>query len=116
MKRSGKYIIFNNGQMIGIDTILFAIFTLIGILILSTSAFNATHREAVLAVLRDPNSAIFGSSYIGKYGAGCGLVNARNGFGGMSGMRRYVVAGRITMIDDGKLAFEMTWNDLCKLK
>lgn len=51
-------------------------------------------KELVLTMLRDPSSAIFGDIRIVKRPRGtyaCGLVNARNGFGGFTGMDQFVV-------------------------
>lgn len=46
-------------------------------------------RAAVLAGLRDPESARFGPLTPGKGAAWCGTVNARNGYGGMTGPRAF---------------------------
>lgn len=49
-------------------------------------------RAAVLAALKDPDSAHFGPLAPGKSGAVCGTVNARNSFGGYAGMRAFAWA------------------------
>lgn len=50
---------------------------------------HADARRAVLAALKDPESASFGRMSAGKPGTVCGTVNARNGFGGYSGNRAF---------------------------
>ena len=48
-------------------------------------------RASVEAALRDPGSAVYG--YQNVYQGGnvvCGAVNAKNGFGGYTGMKRYI--------------------------
>lgn len=47
--------------------------------------------QAVKSVLRDPRSATFGTSFIGRDDAVCGVVNAKNGFGGYTGPQTYMV-------------------------
>lgn len=58
--------------------------------------------NAVRDTLRDPQSAVFTKVEYGRFfGNGteavCGYVNSRNGFGGMSGPKRFAVA----MLDEG---------------
>lgn len=61
--------------------------------------------------LKDPDSAEFGEAhYTGK--AVCGLVNAKNGFGGYSGFKRYVVTGPLVSIE-GSPKFETLWKKAC---
>ena len=61
---------------------------------------KARAEATVRLVLRDPNSAVFGPAYSYKNGTiVCGLVNARNGFGGYTGMRGYIYK-------DGMIAFQ----------
>jgi hypothetical protein len=61
----------------------------------------ATVRAAVLADLRDPDSARFGSMTPGKSEAVCGTVNAKNGFGGFTGPTAFVwTPGRVVIYDD----------------
>ena len=59
-------------------------------------------RAAVLAALKDPDSARFGTLHSGKSDAVCGTVNARNSFGGYPGMRAFAWApdGRLLIYDD----------------
>lgn len=50
--------------------------------------------EAVRKALKDPTSATFGNKIAGRNAQGkvlfCGLVNARNSFGGYAGMQPYL--------------------------
>lgn len=67
--------------------------------IYSLSAADQTNvRRSVLASLKDPESARFGSMAASKATDGtifvCGFVNARNSFGGYTGMEPF--AGRMT--------------------
>jgi hypothetical protein len=55
-------------------------------------------RQSVLLLLRDPGSANFRDvqDYILQYGdvhIACGLVNAKNGFGGYVGFKRFISEG-----------------------
>lgn len=77
-------------------------------------------KEAVKAQLRDPGSAQFGTITFHnrtapKSGAAvvvaCGTVNAKNGFGGYVGEKRffaYPKAG-MAMIDDGSTTYSDLW-------
>lgn len=49
-------------------------------------------QDAVKAKLRDPNSAIFSNIRDGKLLYVCGEVNAKNGFGGYAGSKRFKAA------------------------
>jgi len=62
----------------------------------------ATVRAAVGARLRDPDSARFGEFRRGTAGATCGAVNARNGFGGYTGLQPFVLppAGPLYLYDE----------------
>ncbi|MDZ7894172.1 MAG: zinc ribbon domain-containing protein [Sphingobium sp.] len=64
---------------------------------------------AVKARLRDPASAIF------KHAPnGCGLVNSRNGLGGMTGDQAFIVKdGRVILEEDGKPDFRKLWDSQC---
>src|SRR3954471_5617049 len=47
-------------------------------------------KEAIRSVLRDPGSADFGKTDQLSNGVVCGYVNARNGFGGMTGPKEFM--------------------------
>lgn len=53
-------------------------------------------RKAVEAKLRDPESAQYRNEHLGSFKGVpviCGEVNAKNGFGGMSGYERFISNG-----------------------
>jgi hypothetical protein len=54
-----------------------------------------TAQQTVKAVLREPSSAVFGLMIPGARGMTCGVVNARNGFGGMTGDQVFTVTGSV---------------------
>jgi len=59
-------------------------------------------RAAVLAILRDPDSAHFGAFTHAGGDAVCGSVNAKNGFGGYSGLESFVYSGgAVTIFEPG---------------
>lgn len=83
----------------------------------SCSSFDeqakASAESAVRAQLLDPNSAMFEGEFIrfgktlglaGREMFTCGLVNAKNGFGGMAGRKRFVVDQSVSKIQ-GKMSF-----------
>lgn len=75
-------------------------------------------QELVRSHLRDPGSAQFSNLRHGDLdgiASVCGLVNARNGFGGYEGGRRFIVAGDAVLIAgeiDGE-AFNGLWLSAC---
>lgn len=71
---------------------------------------QARIERLVRARLRDPSSAQFQ-----HFGGGCGLVNSRNGFGGMSGNQPFVVGqnDRVVRLQDDATAFKTVWADHC---
>ncbi len=68
--------------------------------------------QAVAARLRDPASASFMATRLATGGAVCGTVNARNGFGGMSGNQRFVVQYGVALIE-GDEDFESVYSANC---
>ncbi|EBY9643483.1 hypothetical protein D5Q04_19915 [Salmonella enterica subsp. enterica serovar Thompson] len=68
---------------------------------------------AVKELLKDPSSAKFSGDYVGKSGAVCGYVNAKNSFGAYSGKDRYIYNGG-AYIDDGGKDFSSLWRKLCR--
>lgn len=74
---------------------------------------------AVRAMLRDPDSATFGDidtfrTPSGAYIA-CGRVNAKNGFGGYGGFKRFVSRGTpgTTVVEGNVSDFQKAWS-LCR--
>jgi hypothetical protein len=74
----------------------------------------AQAHERVRDALKDPESARFKSDFIGKEGAVCGLVNAKNSYGGYGGFERYIVtADRVQLDGDEQWKMDSKWEDLC---
>jgi hypothetical protein len=70
-------------------------------------------REKVL----EPASAQFRNQFIGKKGAPCGEVNAKDAFGAYIGYQRYIsVARDLTLLaqDVAPAEFEASWTQLCQ--
>jgi len=76
-------------------------------------------KKAVRAKLKDPESAKFKDVYFyqGKDNVPvtCGLVNAKNSFGGYSGFEHFVSAGSVdlTYLESEVKDFGVIWNRLC---
>jgi hypothetical protein len=67
--------------------------------------------------VREPASAQFRNQFIGKQGAPCGEVNAKDAFGAYIGYQRYIsVARDLTMLaqDEPPAEFEASWAQLCR--
>ncbi len=67
--------------------------------------------------VRDPASAQFRNQFIGKQGAPCGEVNAKDAFGAYIGYQRYIsVARDLTLLaqDVAPAEFEASWSQLCR--
>lgn len=79
-------------------------------------------QDRVKARLRDPGSAQFSevrSVQVGGSTAGvCGKVNSKNGFGGMSGPKRFIIGGTVSAIEgDGLMDaanFDAAWRQICE--
>jgi hypothetical protein len=58
----------------------------------SRTDFFPSARKAITGILRDPDSAQFGKLFEGNRGSRtiCGEVNAKNGYGGYTGMTPFV--------------------------
>lgn len=67
--------------------------------------------------VREPGAARFRNQFIGKGGAPCGEVNAKDAFGAYLGYQRYIsVARELTMLahDMAPEEFEESWRELCR--
>ncbi len=67
--------------------------------------------------VREPASAQFRNQFIGKQGAPCGEVNAKDAFGAYIGYQRYIsVARDLTLLaqDVAPAEFEASWLQLCQ--
>ncbi|MDC9623579.1 hypothetical protein PSI22_18525 [Xenorhabdus sp. XENO-7] len=69
--------------------------------------------SSVKQILKDPSSAEFSNSRLGRNGAVCGHVNSKNSFGAYAGKQRYVYNG-LSMIDNGEPDFELVWEEFCQ--
>lgn len=71
-------------------------------------------KKAVLARLKDPDSAQFGQVTYREPGIACGFVNARNSFGGYTGEKRFLSLGssETTVLEDDE-GFAGLWNSKC---
>jgi len=70
-------------------------------------------REKVL----EPSQAQFRNQFVGKGGAPCGEVNAKDAFGAYIGFQRYIsVARDLTLLaqDVAPAEFEAQWRQLCR--
>jgi hypothetical protein len=74
-------------------------------------------KNIVLAGLKDPDSAKFREVGIAPNGrAVCGQFNAKNGYGGYIGYKRFIAApnGVFGIEDDGSMLIEANWDVVCK--
>lgn len=73
--------------------------------------------ERIKDFLKDPDSAKFRSEFIGKDGAVCGFVNAKNSYGGYGGFKAYIVDPERVIIESEDRRelwkLESRWTDLC---
>lgn len=71
-------------------------------------------KRAVLAALKDPDSAVFRGVRRGQL-AICGEVNSRNGFGGYTGYTRFISSVTLVVFESWMTPseFEKTWATAC---
>jgi len=77
----------------------------------------ADARRDVIAHLRDPSSATFGKLFMGNNNLVCGYVNARNGFGGMTGMQPFIAGyarNAVIFYQSGAEGFMVHWKKICE--
>lgn len=71
-------------------------------------------QRTITAALRDPSSAQFGRVFPGRVATVCGFVNARNGFGGYTGMQPFIVSGSdAVMVTELKPETLAAWKQFC---
>lgn len=77
---------------------------------MAAAAKTVRIERLVKARLRDPESATFR-----HLSGGCGYVNSKNGFGGMSGDTEFVVGENDNVVfrKDSPKAFATVWNQHC---
>lgn len=75
----------------------------------------AAAKKAVIARLKDPDSAKFGKVVYRPDGVVCGYVNAKNSFGGYTGEKAFISLGgpNMTWLHGESKDFETTWNKRC---
>jgi hypothetical protein len=81
------------------------------------TAIIAMGEKYVKEKIREPASAQFRNQFIGKGGAPCGEVNAKDAFGAYLGYQRYIsVARELTMLaqDLPPDEFEESWREMCR--
>ena len=81
------------------------------------SAVIAMGEKYVREKIREPASAQFRNQFIGKGGAPCGEVNAKDAFGTYIGFQRYIsVARELTLLaqDVAPADFDESWRELCR--
>jgi len=81
------------------------------------AALIAMGEKYVKEKIREPASAQFRNQFIGKGGAPCGEVNAKDAFGAYLGYQRYIsVARELTMLaqDLSPDEFEESWREMCR--
>lgn len=83
-------------------------------------AYTEQGKAEIVKMLRDPDSAQFGETRVSrKQGAPviCGTVNSRNGFGGMTGDKRFISAPGVTSVVEGEnmtaSEFSGSWSQFC---
>jgi hypothetical protein len=106
---------------------LVALLVLLAIAACGETPAQKKHREATVLTamgekyvkekIREPASAQFRNQFIGKGGAPCGEVNAKDAFGAYMGYQRYIsVARELTMLaqDLPPDEFEESWQEMCR--
>lgn len=83
-------------------------------------AYAELGKSEIVKMLRDPDSAQFGDARVSrKQGPPviCGTVNSRNGFGGMTGSKRFIAAPGVMSVIEGEnmtaSEFSGSWNQFC---
>lgn len=83
-------------------------------------AYAEEGKAEIAKLLRDPSSAKFGEARVSrKQGPPviCGTVNSRNGFGGMTGDKRFIAAPGVISVVEGEnmteAEFSGSWIQFC---
>lgn len=86
----------------------------------SDLAYAEEGKAEIVKLLRDPSSAKFGEARVSrKQGPPvvCGTVNSRNGFGGMTGDKRFIAAPGVISVIEGEnmtaAEFSGSWIQFC---
>lgn len=115
------------GAVVGVPLALFLLSSILTAIFPPTANETAKREEQqaiysaediVKNAMRDPKSATFGDSFARRHDgiiAVCGSVSGQNGFGGMTGQRRFIVLGSVPIFEDGEPAFSELWSRNCVL-
>lgn len=68
--------------------------------------------QVVKSILRDPDSAKF-RGIVQRNGVICGYVNSKNGFGGYTGYKEFMITRTHINFNDGSRKFMNHWNSTC---
>lgn len=85
----------------------------------SSAIYRAAAKELVKQHLRDPSSADFSEIRVTPANSDrptivCGKVNAKNGLGGMTGVKRFIVGGTVaTEKEVGEADMNQLWATFC---
>jgi len=83
------------------------------------SGYLIVGQDRIKSRLRDPESAQFSGLQVSRKSgvvAICGMVNSKNGFGGMSGPQRFITGGATAIEGDGTMDaanFQQSWDMMC---
>jgi hypothetical protein len=83
----------------------------------SAATLTSLGEKYVKEKILEPSSAQFRNQFIGKKGAPCGEVNAKDAFGAYIGYQRYIsIARDLTLLaqDVAPAEFEASWARLCR--
>lgn len=83
---------------------------------IDAGAARLTSARLLRPYLRDPGSLSVGSAWKGRGVRYCGTASARNGFGGMTGQKRFMAGDHFAAVDDGSMYFAANWRKLCALE
>lgn len=75
------------------------------------SSIEVAAKMAVLARLKDPDSAVFRDQH-----GYCGMVNSKNSFGGYTGFKRYAYNGQYVAIEGDDMQppeMDKVWRQIC---
>ena len=82
-------------------------------------AYARNNIDGLAVRLNDPKSAVFEDVFVSRKAGPpvvCGLVNAKNSFGGYAGRERFVVAGDLSVFESemGLGEMQKLWRQVCE--
>lgn len=78
----------------------------------SNFQMQALAEQSIKDKLKDPNSAEFRNFKLSSKGHPCGEVNSKNGFGGYTGFKRYMIASKDLVAIEGESLEDNTFNEM----